>query len=48
MKNGFGFRQYWSHFAFRSINPASGEWVSLFDGHSLNGWKVGKMPAHFQ
>ncbi len=34
-------------FAFRSINPASGEWVSLFDGHSLNGWKVGENASTF-
>ena len=33
--------------AFRSINPASGEWVSLFDGHSLNGWKVGENASTF-
>ena len=34
-------------FAFRSINPASAEWVSLFDGHSLNGWKVGENAGTF-
>ena len=34
-------------FAFRSIKTSSPEWVALFDGHSLNGWKVGQNAATF-
>jgi hypothetical protein len=34
-------------FAFRAIRIHSGEWVSLFDGQSLNGWKVGENSATF-
>src|ERR1700759_2470233 len=34
-------------FAFRSIKTISPEWVPLFDGHSLNGWKVGENAATF-
>jgi hypothetical protein len=33
--------------AFRHSKPVSPEWVSLFDGHSLNGWKVGKNAGTF-
>jgi Domain of Unknown Function (DUF1080) len=33
--------------AFRSIHSFSPEWVSLFDGHSLNGWKVGEHAETF-
>jgi hypothetical protein len=33
--------------AFRHIKSVSPEWVSLFDGHSLNGWKVGKNAGTF-
>ncbi|HEY2350581.1 MAG TPA: DUF1080 domain-containing protein [Puia sp.] len=34
-------------FAFRITGTHSGEWVSLFDGKSLNGWKVGENAATF-
>jgi hypothetical protein len=43
-------KKYWlpvilfSLFAFRSDSP---EWVPLFDGHSLNGWKVGENAGTF-
>ena len=33
--------------AFRSSKSVSPEWVSLFDGHSLNGWKVGENAGTF-
>ena len=33
--------------AFRNINSVSPEWISLFDGHSLNGWKVGENAGTF-
>jgi hypothetical protein len=33
--------------AFRFIKPSPPEWVSLFDGQSLNGWKVGDNAATF-
>ncbi len=33
--------------AFRHSKSVSSEWVSLFDGHSLNGWKVGENAATF-
>jgi hypothetical protein len=33
--------------AFRHSKSFSPEWVSLFDGHSLNGWKVGKNAGTF-
>jgi len=33
--------------AFRHGKLFSPEWVSLFDGHSLNGWKVGKNAGTF-
>jgi len=33
--------------AFRGIKSASPEWVSLFDGRSLNGWKVGENAGTF-
>jgi hypothetical protein len=33
--------------AFRLSKSVSPEWVSLFDGHSLNGWKVGKNAGTF-
>ena len=33
--------------AFRSHISVSPEWVSLFDGHSLNGWKVGENAGTF-
>ena len=33
--------------AFRYGKSVSPEWVSLFDGHSLNGWKVGKNAGTF-
>ncbi len=34
-------------FAFRGIRSFSPEWVSLFDGHSLSGWKVGENAGTF-
>jgi predicted SPOUT superfamily RNA methylase MTH1 len=34
-------------FAFRRSHSVMPEWVSLFDGHSLNGWKVGDNAATF-
>ncbi len=34
-------------FAFRNSKSFAPEWVSLFDGHSLNGWKVGENAATF-
>jgi len=34
-------------FAFRSTKSISPEWVSLFDGHSLDGWKVGENAGTF-
>src|SRR5664279_3475532 len=34
-------------FAFRNSNPVSQEWVGLFDGHSLSGWKVGENAGTF-
>jgi hypothetical protein len=34
-------------FAFHMIKPHAGEWVSLFDGSSLNGWKVGENASTF-
>jgi Domain of Unknown Function (DUF1080) len=33
--------------AFLHSKSVSPEWVSLFDGHSLNGWKVGKNAGTF-
>ncbi|HEV3224522.1 MAG TPA: DUF1080 domain-containing protein [Puia sp.] len=33
--------------AFRHSKPVSPEWVSLFNGQSLNGWKVGKNAGTF-
>ncbi len=33
--------------AFRYSKSFSPEWVSLFDGHSLNGWKVGENAGTF-
>ena len=33
--------------AFRYIKPVAPDWVSLFDGHSLNGWKVGENAGTF-
>jgi hypothetical protein len=33
--------------AFRYSKSVSSYWVSLFDGHSLNGWKVGKNAGTF-
>ncbi len=30
-----------------TIEPPADEWVSLFDGKSLNNWKVGEHPATF-
>ena len=33
--------------AFRVGKSESPEWVSLFDGHSLNGWKVGENAGTF-
>jgi hypothetical protein len=33
--------------AFQANKPVSQEWVALFDGHSLNGWKVGENAATF-
>jgi len=33
--------------AFRNSISFAPEWVSLFDGHSLNGWKVGENAATF-
>jgi hypothetical protein len=33
--------------AFSNIHFISPEWVSLFDGHSLNGWKVGENAGTF-
>jgi hypothetical protein len=33
--------------AFRYKKSSSAEWVSLFDGHSLNGWKVGANAGTF-
>jgi Domain of Unknown Function (DUF1080) len=33
--------------AFRISHSVMPEWVSLFDGHSLNGWKVGENAATF-
>jgi len=30
-----------------AIKPAPQEWISLYDGKSLNGWKVGKNAATF-
>jgi len=34
-------------FAFRGMNSPSSKWVSLFDGHSLKGWKVGENAGTF-
>ena len=34
-------------FAFRNSKSFAPEWVSLFDGHSLNGWKVGENAGTF-
>ena len=34
-------------FAFRSRKFTAPAWVSLFDGHSLNGWKVGENAGTF-
>ena len=34
-------------FAFRGHKSVSAEWVSLFDGHSLKGWKVGENAGTF-
>ena len=34
-------------YAFRYNKSFSPEWVSLFDGHSLNGWKVGENAGTF-
>ena len=36
-----------SLFAFRIHHHAAADWVSLFDGHSLNGWKVGQNSETF-
>ena len=33
--------------AFRYKKSSPPEWVSLFDGHSLNGWKVGENASTF-
>jgi hypothetical protein len=33
--------------AFRHNKSVSSDWVSLFDGHSLNGWKVGENASTF-
>jgi hypothetical protein len=34
-------------FAFRRSQSVSQEWVPLFDGHSLSGWKVGENAGTF-
>jgi hypothetical protein len=34
-------------FAFRGNKSVSADWVSLFDGHSLKGWKVGENAGTF-
>ena len=34
-------------YGFRNSKPSVAEWVSLFDGHSLNGWKVGENAGTF-
>jgi hypothetical protein len=34
-------------YGFRTGNSPGAEWVSLFDGHSLNGWKVGENAGTF-
>ena len=34
-------------YSFRIIQSPSAGWVSLFDGHSLNGWKVGENAGTF-
>ena len=34
-------------FAFRNSKPGSPDWVSLFDGQSLTGWKVGENAGTF-
>jgi hypothetical protein len=34
-------------FAFRGYQSVAPAWVSLFDGHSLNGWKVGENASTF-
>jgi Domain of Unknown Function (DUF1080) len=34
-------------FAFRNHQTNASDWVSLFDGHSLNGWKVGQNAVTF-
>jgi len=31
-----------------SLNAAEQEWLSLFDGSSLDGWKAGENPASFK
>ena len=33
--------------AFRGSQSVAQDWVSLFDGHSLSGWKVGENAATF-
>jgi hypothetical protein len=33
--------------AFQRVHSFPPEWVSLFDGHSLNGWKVGENAGTF-
>ena len=34
-------------FGFSARRPAAAEWVALFDGKTLNGWKVGENAATF-
>jgi hypothetical protein len=34
-------------YGFRTGKSPAAEWVSLFDGHSLNGWKVGENAGTF-
>jgi Domain of Unknown Function (DUF1080) len=34
-------------FAFKTNRPLPADWVSLFDGHSLDGWKVGENAGTF-
>jgi hypothetical protein len=34
-------------YAFRPHHAGSGQWESLFDGYSLNGWKVGENAGTF-
>jgi hypothetical protein len=36
-----------THPTFRSGQSVSQDWISLFDGHSLNGWKLGDNAGTF-